>query len=89
LFQYCHAFALAGTRRFCYNQAAGKNPRKKGGQSMLDTILGLFQSGGETLETLVEFSQAMATLAAALESISAFFAPLLQLFEGLGGLFGA
>ncbi|MDR2525741.1 MAG: hypothetical protein LBC83_06130 [Oscillospiraceae bacterium] len=56
---------------------------------MLDTILGLFQSGGETLETLVEFSQAMATLAAALESISAFFAPLLQLFEGLGGLFGA
>ena len=55
---------------------------------MLDTLLALLQGGGDALNNLVQFANAMATLAQALEAISNFFAPLMALFGGLANLFG-
>ncbi len=55
---------------------------------MLDALMELLKSGGDSLANLTELAQAMATLAKALESISEFFAPLMALFGGLSGLLG-
>ncbi|MDR3314746.1 MAG: hypothetical protein LBS96_09900 [Oscillospiraceae bacterium] len=57
---------------------------------MLDGLLNLLTQGGggESLQNIVELSNALATIAKALESISTFLAPLLAFFGGISGLLG-
>jgi hypothetical protein len=54
---------------------------------MLDTLLSLLTQGGgsETLQDIVALSNAMATLAQALETISTFLAPIIAFISGLIG----